>query len=303
MTVILLLALSADPKPGTFASEKVEAGGATRHYRLVVPKAADPAKPAPLVVAFHGMLIDSKDVMPAYTKLSDTAQKHGFLLAYPDAVGGSWGIDPKKVKADLLFFDALLEKLRGEYRIDPDRVYVVGMSNGGYFAHLVGKERSKTVAAVASHSGPLGLQTLLGVRAERKFPVLIVHGDRDKLFPVEFARENRDKLQARGARGEVRRGRGAEPLLGGQGRRERDDLGVLQGSPAEEGGPVMRAVVEWWGGLPWWLRLGVALLFLLASTVLWFGFDRFWPWGWVVGVVLLLFSFPNDAERRGYHDF
>src|SRR5262249_56387119 len=68
----------------------------------------------------------------------------------------------------------------------------------GDVARRVGKERSKKVAAVASHSGPLGLQTLLGINAERKFPVLIVHGDRDRLMPVEWARENRDKYRKEG---------------------------------------------------------------------------------------------------------
>jgi poly(3-hydroxybutyrate) depolymerase len=72
------------------------------------------------------------------------------------------------------------------------------MSNGGYFAHLVGKERSKYIAAVASHSGPLGLQTLGGIKAERKFPVMIIHGDRDKIFPIAIARENRDKYKKEG---------------------------------------------------------------------------------------------------------
>ena len=57
-----------------------------------------------------------------------------------------------------------------------------------------------------------------------------------------------------------------------------------------------------WAGLPWWLRAGVAVSFLLASTILWFA-GWIWPWGWGIGVVLLLFSFPNDAEKRGYHDF
>lgn len=59
---------------------------------------------------------------------------------------------------------------------------------------------------------------------------------------------------------------------------------------------------EWWTGLPWWLRLSVAVLCLLVSTGLYFA-GRFWPWGWGGGIVLLLFSFPNDAEKRGYHDF
>jgi hypothetical protein len=59
---------------------------------------------------------------------------------------------------------------------------------------------------------------------------------------------------------------------------------------------------ERWGGLSPWLRLGVALLFLLISTALWLA-GRFWPWGWVIGGVLLMFSFPSGPERRGYHDF
>jgi hypothetical protein len=58
---------------------------------------------------------------------------------------------------------------------------------------------------------------------------------------------------------------------------------------------------EWWGGLSPLIRFGVAGLFLLASTVLWFA-GRFWPWGWAVGAVLLLLSFPSSSERKGYHD-
>ena len=191
-------AARAEPKHGEFAAESVKVGSDTREYRLVVPKSVDLAKPAPLVIAFHGMLIDSKDLMPKYTKLNDTAEKHKFIIAYGEAIKKSWGFAPDKIKKDLAYFDALLAKLTTEYKIDPDRIYVLGMSNGGYFAHLVGKERSKTVAAVASHSGPLGAQTLLGINADRKFPVLIIHGDKDNLMPVEWARDNRDRYKKEG---------------------------------------------------------------------------------------------------------
>jgi polyhydroxybutyrate depolymerase len=160
----------AEPKHGEFAAESVKVGNDKREYRLVVPKSVDLTKPAPLVIAFHGFLIDSKDLMPKYTMLNDTAAKHKFIIVYPEAIKKGWGLVPDKIKKDLAFFDALLAKLTAEYKIDPDRVYVLGMSNGGYFAHLVGKERSKTVAAVASHSGPLGAQALLGINADRKFP-------------------------------------------------------------------------------------------------------------------------------------
>ena len=62
----------------------------------------------------------------------------------------------------------------------------------------------------------------------------------------------------------------------------------------------MLGLLEWWGGLhPGW-RFGVAIFFLALSTVIFFGFDRFWPWGWAVGGLLLLFSGPSDSEKKGY---
>ena len=180
---------------GTFVDEKLKVGTQERLYRLMVPKLLDLKKPASLVVAFHGMGIDSSKVMPHYTKLDNLAAEKKFILVYPEAVGRSWGIDPKKVTADLAFFDALVTEISSKHEVDANRIYILGMSNGGYFAHLVGKERSTKVAAVCSHSGPLGLQTILGINAERKFPVMIVHGDKDFLFNVKIARDNRDKYE------------------------------------------------------------------------------------------------------------
>jgi hypothetical protein len=63
-----------------------------------------------------------------------------------------------------------------------------------------------------------------------------------------------------------------------------------------------QSMLEWRVGLPWWLRLGVALFFLLLSAGRWIA-GRIWFWGWAVGGVLLLFSFPSGPEKKGYHDF
>ncbi len=196
-----LRAAAAEPdiaRHGEFPSESLVAAGAARVYRLVVPASIDLNKPAPLVIAFHAMLADNKDLMPSYTRLNDTASKYGFIIAYPNAIGSNWGIQPKKVQADLAFFDALLAKLESDYQIDTNRVFVLGMSNGGYFAQVVGRERSKLIAAVASHSGPIDLRNTKGINAERKFPLLIIHGDRDQIFNVQMARDNRDQYRREG---------------------------------------------------------------------------------------------------------
>jgi hypothetical protein len=56
---------------------------------------------------------------------------------------------------------------------------------------------------------------------------------------------------------------------------------------------------EWFGSIPWWARLSLSGVFILISTVRFFT-GTFWPWGWAVGVVLLLFGGPSDSEKKGY---
>jgi hypothetical protein len=65
---------------------------------------------------------------------------------------------------------------------------------------------------------------------------------------------------------------------------------------------MLRGLFEWWAGLRWWIRASVAGAFLLLSTVILLC-GRLWIWGWIVGAVLLVFSFPSKPERKGYHDF
>jgi len=56
---------------------------------------------------------------------------------------------------------------------------------------------------------------------------------------------------------------------------------------------------EWWSDLDWRIRFVPPLILIAISTILIIcGILR--PWGWVVGVVLLLFSGPSDSEKKGY---
>lgn len=196
---ILSIAFAAEPKTGEFPKESITVGRVVREYRLVVPKSVDFSKPSPLVFAFHGMGIDSKDLMPQYSKLNETAQKHQFILVYPAAEGKSWGLKPEKITSDLAFFDALLKDLVGKYQIDTNRIYVLGMSNGAYFANIVAKERSKQIAAMAGHSGGLDVKNLAaGVNANRKYPLIIVHGKEDKILPLKLALASKEKYEKEG---------------------------------------------------------------------------------------------------------
>ena len=180
---------------GTFPNEKIEAAGKTREYRLVVPKSVDPAKPAPVVFAFHGFLIDSKDVMPVYSQLDKLAEKEGFILAYLNAVNKAWPLIVDWAKDDLAFFDALAAHIAGKHNVDLNRVYLAGMSNGAYFCHVVASQRSDKVAAIACHSGGLGFLALGDPKVKNKYAVIAIHGDKDAIVKVDESRKVRDAYQ------------------------------------------------------------------------------------------------------------
>lgn len=196
--LLFAAAVSAnEPKHGVFANEKLTVGGKERLYRLVVPDSVDLSKPAPLVFAFHGFGIDSKDMMPVYTQLDALAKKEKFILVYPQGLNNAWWIIVEK-NPDLPYFDVLLAKLTTDYKIDPKRIYATGMSNGAYFCNILASQRSDKIAAIAPHSGGLGLLAARGINAKQKYAVFIIHGADDKLVKVEEGSKAHDVYKKAG---------------------------------------------------------------------------------------------------------
>ncbi len=61
-----------------------------------------------------------------------------------------WQSEPGDANRDLQLVDVALESLRETYRIDDDRIYATGYSNGGAFTYLLWAERPDVFAAYAS---------------------------------------------------------------------------------------------------------------------------------------------------------
>lgn len=180
---------------GTFPHQAITVEGRERAYRLFVPPGATSGATLPVVFAYHG-LGDSKDNMSRYTQLDRLAAERRFILVFPGAAFGFWPVVTEWARADLAFFDAILARLETRYPVDADRIYVLGMSNGAYFAHLLAAQRSRRIAAVAGHSGGLGAPDF--PPDVRRYPVLLLHGDRDPIVPTAESRAARDAYRARG---------------------------------------------------------------------------------------------------------
>jgi polyhydroxybutyrate depolymerase len=199
-SALALSAFAAEPQPrptsgsggklGAQPNKKIEISGVERTYKLYAPKALDFKKPVPLVFSFHG-LGDGQALMSLYTQLDRLAEKENFVLIYPDGRLHAWPLLPIMAKDDLAFFDALYDLAGKNYNIDQSRVYLVGMSNGAYFSHLVARERSEKVAAIACHSGGLGMMNE-EPKLKQKFAVMLIHGDKDSIVNVDESRRARD---------------------------------------------------------------------------------------------------------------
>jgi len=145
--------------PGrNLASFDVE--GDMRTAVLVVP--ADMSRPAPLVFAFHGHGGQGAS-MERRSNIEDLFT--AAIVVYPDGLVGHKGkTDPEGVKPgwqtqlgeledrDIAFYDTMLATLRSELAVDPDRIYLMGHSNGSAFVSLLLNQRGDAVAATATLS-------------------------------------------------------------------------------------------------------------------------------------------------------
>lgn len=169
------------PAPGRY-DLTLDHDGVTRKYVLNAPAGYDPAKPVPLVIALHPYP-GTGAAMSELAGLDAVAEREGFLVAYPDGVNGGFNAFVCCGDADDVgYLQALTEHLVQDWKVDPDRVYLTGISNGGDLSFRAAVEASEVFAAIAVVSG--GFIGDLAAKASYapKSPVSVVTfiGDQDQ---------------------------------------------------------------------------------------------------------------------------
>jgi pimeloyl-ACP methyl ester carboxylesterase len=117
-----------------------------------------------------------------------------FLLLSPQCPQGtSWS----SMIEDLI---ALLEDAKRRYRVDPARVYVTGLSMGGFGTWALAAARPDLIAAIAPICGGSDWFHGFPLRALRlwQMPVWAFHGAKDQVVPPEGSRELVALLKALG---------------------------------------------------------------------------------------------------------
>lgn len=171
---LLLGAAAVSSLPAQTLNLKV--AGASRTTTLHVPSGL--SKPA-LVFVLHG-LGGNGPGMQNDTKMDVVADREKFVVAYPNAVGGTW--DYAGAKNDYAFLKAIIDTTVARYQVDRDRVYITGFSQGGGEAVYAAFSYPDVYAAVA----PVSSVGSGAPTPKRPIPILLTFGTKDLYTPSTF---------------------------------------------------------------------------------------------------------------------
>lgn len=205
----------ATPKPADVYEARTVTGadGATLGYRLLKPEPYDPAKKYPLVLLMHGAG-ERGDDNAAQLKYGaalflkpEVRAKFPCFVMMPQCpreqkwADIDWSSDTptqtEKVSAPMALVLTALDGLEKEFSIDPDRLYVGGLSMGGYGTwDLITRFPEQWAAAVPICGGG---DKAVAAKA-KAVPVWAFHGTDDRAVKIERTREMIAALDDAGAK-------------------------------------------------------------------------------------------------------
>jgi len=170
-------------------------------YKLYIPPAAADGKPLPLVLMLHGC-IQSPDDFAVGTGMNEAALERGFYALYPAQTQHAnpsrcWNWfkhkHQKRGQGEPALLAGMTRAVMAHHAIDPQRVYVAGLSAGGAMAAIVGDAYPDLFAAVGVHSGlatgaatdmPSAFSAMQSggailARTTASPPTIVFHGDQD----------------------------------------------------------------------------------------------------------------------------
>jgi polyhydroxybutyrate depolymerase len=172
--------------------ERIHADAVDRTYRIYRPTSRL-ARPG-LVIVLHGSFGGGFQI-ETDSGFDVQADRLGWVAAYPDGVADGWdafGSTDKWGKHpgadDVAFISNLIGRLEATDGVDPDRVYVTGMSRGGMMSYRLGCALSAQIAAIAPVSG--NMATASGgadvpCALSRPVSVFAIHGTADRMIPID----------------------------------------------------------------------------------------------------------------------
>jgi phospholipase/carboxylesterase len=188
--------LAAPVREGTGIIHDHNEPGSRGGFSLYVPEYYTPDRAWPLVMALHGGSGNGRGFLWSWLR---DARSLGAILVAPTATGATWALIGDDTDTPNLA--RILDAVRGRWNIDPDRLLLTGMSDGGTFCYVTGLDNASPfthLAPIASTFHPL-MAEMADADRLRGLPIYLVHGALDWMFPVQVARQTQRALSAAGA--------------------------------------------------------------------------------------------------------
>ena len=164
------------------------------HFYEYVPE-APAGKRVPVVVFLHGSLGNFRGYLWVWKAVAD---RHGVAVVAPTFGAGRWD-RPGGEEA----IERVLRRCVADPRMDPSRIYLAGLSNGGLGVCRAAGRRPEAWRGLILVSPVVDERALFtdGFRAAcGGKPVLILHGADDDRVPVRCIRDAAEAMRLRGMR-------------------------------------------------------------------------------------------------------
>ena len=164
-----------------------EHGGENRQYLLYAPASYTPGTALPLVVVLHGRPSTAAR-MAKLTAFNQRAEANDFLVVYPQGQNSFWNYlyglgEANSQPDDPGFVLAVLSHVMASHSVDADRIYVAGISNGGFMAQRLACEYRGVFAAFASVAATGYAYMPEECRTRGPVSMLYIHGTADGKVP------------------------------------------------------------------------------------------------------------------------
>ena len=138
--------------------------GSSHPYNVYTPTTYQVGSAVPLVVMLHGCTQTAKD-FAAGTQMNQLAEEYGFVVVYPQQTRTShqnlcWNwfapVNQYRGSGEPAILAGMVQTIvqeRTSWTIDPDRIYVAGLSAGAAMAVILGATYPDLFAAIGVHSG------------------------------------------------------------------------------------------------------------------------------------------------------
>ncbi|MFO0799854.1 MAG: prolyl oligopeptidase family serine peptidase [Gemmataceae bacterium] len=194
--VVVATGTAQEAKTGFITKDFTDPDGSKIPYVVFVPHGYDGTKEYPVILFLHGAgETKGRGGVPEKVGIGRAIKaqekEFGFITVIPQSQKGGWQAASAEGKRAL----AILDEVTKSYKTDSKRVYLTGLSMGGFGTWSIAAAHPDRWAAIAPICGGGNVKDAVKIK---DIPTWVFHGDKDQAVKVDLSRAMVDALKKAG---------------------------------------------------------------------------------------------------------